>query len=350
VNSNNNNNNIDNNIDNNIQLWSLSKKLIPKIRVFDENSTEKRFTIHFKGHLQTVFCGKKVCCGEPVDQQQQQQHSPVGMTEYDEAVFELLRPESLVCRLFVTELTDLESVLIVGTETFCKVAMENGNFFSYEGDFVEPADATLDDKDDRSLLSSSSLLRGSNSNSNSNSSSSSSSSSDCDGNGRSCMVLMDGLTENIEGGNGDFSKAVIDRELKKAFSCFSRWETIEVSDDNKQLLFPMVTGLWHPNDSADYELRAMIQLLAAAEAGRDQITFYVGKEVVFKEALEEVVNGIIVADKMTVGDLYNIMTQELLLATESPSSKSQEQQLQQQPRRLFQLLKEKKRSLLMKSQ
>ena len=193
-----------------------------------------------------------------------------------------MKPEAFVASLFVPELSDLESLLVVGAQTYSKTQPFSSSF-SYEGDYLDPSPFLCSDDGVSGQI-------------------------------QTEMVCLDGLETDFK---SDFQINVINRELEKAYTAFSKWNTKvdnnleHSSSTNFSLLrLPLATGIWNSlKAGTDYEMRAMFQVLAAVESDRNDIVFYVGSENFFKEMAEAVVNGIIAENKLTVGDLYKIMTE-----------------------------------------
>jgi poly(ADP-ribose) glycohydrolase len=185
--------------------------------------------------------------------------------------------ELIVSRLFTEELEDLDCLVVTGCEQFNDYRGYS-NSFQFGGDFRDKTQ--------------------------------------CDGNRRRLVqvIVMDAM-RFLEPGV-QFGESEVTRELNKAFCGFSS------TDANRgSLLVPAIaTGNWGCGDfHGDRQLKALIQLMAAAEAGRDVCYFTFDDQDLVRDLYE--VHKLIRYFDLRVGDVWKIISQFTNVRSYADSSK-----------------------------
>jgi len=113
-----------------------------------------------------------------------------------------------------------------------------------------------------------------------------------------------------EGGKSQYRPSSIIRECNKAFVGFRAVEAImgesdEVEEDREGYNNWIVTGHWGCGAfKGEKALKAIVQLLAAAAAGRKGLIYCTFGEEEFASRLERFYNDVIVDQDVSVGDLF----------------------------------------------
>jgi poly(ADP-ribose) glycohydrolase len=195
----------------------------------------------------------------------------------------LLSPELIASRLLTERLGDLEGVLITGSERFSKYT-GYASSFKFHGDHVDPASKDTVETTDSNTL----FLR------------------------KTTITAMDAIHFSNSEYTSQFRPKAVQRELNKAFVSFQAREAL---DDGAHVIggkhAPWVaTGNWGCGVfGGDSILKAVIQIMAAAEAGRNIHYLTFGNDVLAKQILQ--VYGVLCngnnGRSLTVGQLWGAL-------------------------------------------
>lgn len=224
--------------------WKESKKRFTQLHVATYGQIEKQ-----KGFLQVDFANKFVGGGV------------LGRGCVQEEIWFLASPELIVSRLFTEGLEPNEVLLITGSEIY-NTYRGYSNTFEWTGNFVDQT---------RSI----------------------------DGVKVCQMVAMD--AKKYYQDDNQFNMGEVDRELNKAYCGFYS----NCKKDVDQL--PAVaTGNWGCGAfNGDRHLKSLIQMMAAAEAGRDICYFTHGDKELMQKMHD--VHSLFTFRNITVGNVYEII-------------------------------------------
>jgi poly(ADP-ribose) glycohydrolase len=227
--------------------WAESKKLFTKLHVTRDGSIED----DGHGMLQVDFANKFVGGGV------------IGRGCVQEEIRFTICPELIVSRLFTEELEYNETLIITGAERYSNYD-GYGNTFEYTGNHE---DKTPRDSFGRILTH---------------------------------ILAMD--AKKYQSHWQQFEPRCIDRELKKAYCGFHSPYTPEL------ITLPAIaTGNWGCGAfNGDRHLKALIQLMAAAEARRDVLYITIDDNKLVQEMHR--VHSFFMAHFLTVGDVFNLIS------------------------------------------
>ena len=223
--------------------WATSTSATPKLHITSKGAIE----VEGMGMLQADFANKFVGGGVLRS----------GLVQ--EEIRFTVCPEMLASMLFTEVLGDREVLIVVGVEQFTSYEGYSDTF-KFAGRFTDKVDV---DSSGRKMTS---------------------------------VVAMDAIRFNNS--DDQFMMRNIDRELNKAFVAFQNRHV-----DNLQAV---ATGNWGCGAfGGDPRLKLLLQLMAAAEAGRDVVYFTFGDTSLVKDGGE--MYKFLEKEKLTVGELYNLI-------------------------------------------
>ncbi len=225
--------------------WSNSYKKLSKLVVLDKGSIESNGV----NMLQVDFANKEIGGGV------------LNRGSVQEEIRFCINTELIISRLFTQELLDEEVLIIKGSENF-NTYRGYGNKFEWKGDRKDST--PIDECGRRSTT----------------------------------IVAMDALSFAAHNKYTQYEKKYINRELNKAYCGFS-----EDVPSNKT---PIATGNWGCGAfNGDKSLKALIQLMAASECGRDLYYFTFGDSSLKRdlESFYKFISG----RNLTVGQIYKVL-------------------------------------------
>ena len=226
--------------------WSKSRKFLPKLHITSTGYIEDEGC----GMLQVDFANKYIGGGV------------LGWGCVQEEIRFVICPELIVSRLFTECLDSTEALLIVGCERFNRYT-GYGHTFEWNGDFRDPSPF------------------------------------DSMGRRHCSIVAMDALYFSNSSSQYDLPNLV--REANKAFVGF-----YEKEDCQGNSLAPVATGNWGCGAfRGDAHLKALVQLIAAAEAGRALVYFTFGDEKLCDRIFG--MYRFLVENNVSVGMLWNLL-------------------------------------------
>ncbi|XP_063237041.1 poly(ADP-ribose) glycohydrolase isoform X2 [Bacillus rossius redtenbacheri] len=230
-----------------LPAWAGSRSLLPLLHVSSTGTIEDEGG----GCLQVDFANKKVGGGV------------LGAGCVQEEIRFVICPELLAARLFTQELDSTEALVVVGCERYSSYT-GYGDTFKWAGDYV---DSTPRDSSGR----------------------------------RSCaIVAMDALL--LDAARSQFAPSCMQRELNKAYAGFHSPEL------PAGRLCPVATGNWGCGAfRGDTRLKALLQLMAAGEAGRHLAYFTFGDTGLRDDVFE--LHALLAKHGVTVGELWKMLVQ-----------------------------------------
>lgn len=232
---------------NNRPNWESSQTQLTRLHITSKGTIEK----DGYGMLQVDFANRFVGGGV------------TGGGLVQEEIRFIINPELIVSRLFTEALENNECLIITGTEQYSKYS---GYAESYKWVESHKDETPRDDWQRRCTE----------------------------------IVAIDAL--KFRNFQEQFLPDKIERELNKAYCGFSR------SNANTKHLSAVATGNWGCGAfGGDTRLKALIQLMAAAEAGRDMVYFTFGDAYLMKDVHE--MHTFLTKRKVTVGVLYGLLNQ-----------------------------------------
>lgn len=233
-----------------IPNWSRSKKTLTKLRVSPTGTIEDDGI----GMLQVDFANKYVGGGV------------LGNGCVQEEIRFLICPELIVSRLFSEKLDDNEVLIVSGFERYSKYK-GYASTFNFDGDYQQSSEATIDDFGNVQQPT-------------------------------SYLVAMDAL--QFPSYVCQYSEQNVRRELDKAYVGF-------YNSENSRNPATVATGNWGCGAfGGDSRLKALIQLMAAAENDRDVLYFTFGDQNL-ADQLYEIYVFLTETQKITVGKLYQLI-------------------------------------------
>jgi len=223
--------------------WAGSSTIIPKLHLTSNGTIE----VEGRGMLQADFANKFVGGGVLRS----------GLVQ--EEIRFTVCPELLASMLFTEVLGDREVLVVVGVEQFSKYEGYSDSF-KFGGRFADTVEL---DSSGRKMTS---------------------------------VVAMDAI--RFINSDDQFMMRNIDRELNKAFVAF---QNRHVSN-----LQAIATGNWGCGAfGGDPKLKLLLQIMAAAEAGRDVVYFTFGDSTLVKDGGE--MYDFLVRENVNVGELYRVI-------------------------------------------
>ncbi|XP_030630735.1 poly(ADP-ribose) glycohydrolase [Chanos chanos] len=227
--------------------WESSEKLLTKLHITCEGTIED----DGYGMLQVDFANRMVGGGV------------IGSGLVQEEIRFLINPELIAARLFTEALEDNESLIITGSEQYSKYTGYSDSY-KWAGDHE---DKILRDRWQRRCTE---------------------------------IVAIDAL--QVRSFTQQFHPQKMTRELNKAYCGFAR------PGVDSQYLAAVATGNWGCGAfGGDVELKALLQILAAAEAGRDVAYFTFGDRVLMGKIHE--IHSLLTQRGLTVGKIYKLLEQ-----------------------------------------
>jgi len=228
-----------------VPTWATSSTSIPMLHITSKGAIE----VEGRGMLQADFANKFVGGGVLRS----------GLVQ--EEIRFTVCPELLASMLFTEVLGDREVLVVVGVEQFSSYEGYSDTF-KFAGRYTDTVDV---DSSGRKMTS---------------------------------VVAMDAI--RFTNSNDQFSLRNIDRELNKAFVAFQNRHV-----DSLQAI---ATGNWGCGAfGGDPRVKLLLQLMAAAEAGRDVVYFTFGDSTLVKDGGE--MYKFLVNEKVSVGCLYKLITE-----------------------------------------
>ncbi|CAM9677630.1 unnamed protein product [Lampetra planeri] len=236
--------------------WERSRKLLTNLKVQNAGTIETEG----KGMLQVDFANKYVGGGV------------LGNGLVQEEIRFIINPELIVSRLFTEVLGPSECLIVTGTERFSNYT-GYGDTFRYNGPYVDdtPRDAWMRRQTE--------------------------------------IVAIDAI--HFYGYVEQFEQTKLEREVNKAFCGFS-------CPGAAGSLSPVATGNWGCGAfGGDKRLKALLQMLAAAEAGRDIAYFTFGDRSLEEDFRN--IHGFLQNQGRTVGEVFKMLVQfRTILLEHSP--------------------------------
>ncbi|KAM3592724.1 uncharacterized protein V6R79_024003 [Siganus canaliculatus] len=227
--------------------WKSSKTPLSRLHITCEGTIEDDGL----GMLQVDFANQFVGGGV------------IGSGLVQEEIRFLINPELIVSRLFTEALDDYDCLIITGTQQYSKYS-GYAQTFKWSG--------SHEDKIQRDKWQ------------------------------RRCteIVAIDAL--QFRNFLEQFRPDKVNRELNKAYCGFAR------SDAQKETLAAVATGNWGCGVfGGDTRLKALLQMLAAAEAGRDVAYFTFGDRELMADVFK--MHSFLTQKKMSVGEVYDLLGQ-----------------------------------------
>ncbi|XP_041066296.1 poly(ADP-ribose) glycohydrolase-like [Carcharodon carcharias] len=228
-------------------VWRRSPCKLTQLRV----SSEGRIEEEEQGELQVDFASPMVGGGV------------LGSGLVQEEIRFLINPELIVARLFTEKLADNECLVITGAQRYSEYGgySDSYRWLRYHNDET-PRDSWL----------------------------------------RLCteIVAIDAL--NFRNPMDQYKICYLDRELNKAYCGFSTVDRVVLARHRPAI----ATGNWGCGAfKGDAKLKALIQLMAAAQAQRDVVYFTFGDTALMRSISE--MHQVLQRSNVTVGQLYNVL-------------------------------------------
>ncbi|XP_072228491.1 poly(ADP-ribose) glycohydrolase [Leuresthes tenuis] len=223
--------------------WASCNEKLQKLHITSGGSIETEGT----GMLQVDFAASRIGGGV------------LGSGLVQEEILFLMNPELIVSRLFTEKLTDNECLIITGSQQFSRYSGFS-NSFEWGGPYEDHLQRDEWDRLKRQILA------------------------------------IDAL--NFKHRMEQYSMRKITRELNKAYCGFK--------DDRRHKEPDIATGKWGCGAfNGDPQLKAVIQLMAAAKADRG-LAYFTFKDEGLKTDLEQIYH-LLVTEGVTVGKLYEVL-------------------------------------------